>query len=347
VTFTRASYHCRHCGHGHCPADRPAGLEPDHLSPALRPLAALAGTLAPFAGAAGDILRRFAGVRLSAAAAWAAAERAGADLLAAADAGAVVTPSPAGKGWGFALPDGRGSAGYVGLDAFSVPMQQPDGTKAEWRMMYLGVLYTPDKKQAEYVTGWDLGAVAARLRRSAAGRGYARAGRVVAVMDAGSGLEEAVHRHFDDGVLCVLDWYHAAEHLHGYARAAWPADEAKRAAWSDRAQGVLDDRGGVALAGWLRDQELPAAGEELRRLIGYFEGASHRTAYPAYRSAGLDIGSGPTEAGCKVVGARLKGSGMRWCESGAEQVGALRALYESGPALWDGFWESTRKRRAA
>jgi len=308
---------------------------------------ALAGTLASFQGAAGDILRRFAGVRLSAGAVWAATEHAGADLLAAAAAGVVVAPRPAGPAWDFALPDGPGSVGYVGLDAFSVPMQQPDGARAEWRMMYLGVLYTPDKGQAEYVTGWDLDAVAARLRRCAAERGYARAGRVVAVTDAGNGLEGAIRRHFDDGVLCVLDWYHAAEHIHAYARAAWPADEARRAAWSDRAKGVLYDRGGAALVGWLRDQELPAAGEELRRLVGYFEGASHRAAYPEYRSAGLDIGSGPTEAGCKVVGARLKGSGMRWCEAGAERVGALRALYESGPAMWDGFWESTRKRRAA
>ena len=107
------------------------------------------------------------------------------------------------------------------------------------------------------------------------------------------------------------------------------------------------ERGSVALVEWLRGQELPAAGEELRRLVGYFEGNAHRTAYPEYRAAGWDIGSGPTEAGCKVVGARLKGSGMRWCEAGAEQVGAMRALYESGPALWDGFWASTQERRAA
>jgi hypothetical protein len=302
----------------------------------------LAGALASFEAAAADLLRRLAGVRLSAGTVWAATEPAGADGLAGAG-----PPSPPGPAWDFPLPDGPGSAGYLGLDAFSVPMQQPDGTKAAWRMMYLGVLYTPDKRHAEYVTGWDLDAVAARLRRCAVERGYARAGRVVAVMDAGNGLEEAVKRHFDGGVLCILDWYHAAEHIYAYAHAAWPGGEAGRTAWAGRAKGVLYDRGGAALVGWLRGQELPAAGEELRRLVGYFAGNAHRTAYPAYRSAGLDIGSGPTEAGCKVVGARLKGSGMRWCAAGAEQVGALRALYESGPAFWDGFWESTRKRRAA
>src|SRR5271168_5455311 len=74
--------------------------------------------------------------------------------------------------------------------------------------------------------------------------------------------------------------------------------------------------------------------EALRQLIGYFENNRHRTDYPTYRQKGWDIGSGPTEAGCKIIGERLKGSGMRWVEDGA----ALRALYVSGSRLWDGFW---------
>ena len=48
--------------------------------------------------------------------------------------------------------------------------------------------------------------------------------------------------------------------------------------------------------------------------------------------------SGPTEAGCKIIGERLKGSGMRWLEDGAGTVATLRALYVSGGHLWDGFW---------
>ena len=83
--------------------------------------------------------------------------------------------------------------------------------------------------------------------------------------------------------------------------------------------------------------------EELRKLVGYFEHNRHRTDYPSYRAKGWDIGSGPTEAGCKLIGQRLKGAGMRWVEDGAATVGALRALYLSGPKLWDGFWEQPRR----
>ena len=79
--------------------------------------------------------------------------------------------------------------------------------------------------------------------------------------------------------------------------------------------------------------------EELRKLIGYFASNEHRTDYPSYRAQGWDIGSGPTEAGCKIVGARLKGSGMRWLVEGAAEVAPLRALYQSGAAAWDAFFD--------
>ena len=83
--------------------------------------------------------------------------------------------------------------------------------------------------------------------------------------------------------------------------------------------------------------------EELRQLIGYFENNRHRTAYPTYRAKGWDIGSDPTEAGCKIIGERWKGSGMRRVEDGAATVAALRTLYVSGGSLWDGFWSQPHR----
>jgi hypothetical protein len=58
------------------------------------------------------------------------------------------------------------------------------------------------------------------------------------------------------------------------------------------------------------------------------------------------VDGGPTEAGCKIIGERLKGSGMRWVYDGAATVGALRALYVSGPKVWDGFWSQPHHRAA-
>jgi hypothetical protein len=220
-------------------------------------------------------------------------------------------------------------------------MQLSGGTKAEHRMLYTATLYTPDKKHTHYLVDFDLDGIAAQMRQAAVALGLGAAGNLIAICDGGNGLEEALQRHFWDDLLCILDWYHASQHLHEYAKLLHPRDAAAQAAWAAQAKDVLYERGGTALLAHLRAQAVPAddeAAEGQRKLIGYFAGNEHRTDYPAYRAQGWDIGSGPTEAGCKVVGARLKGSGMRWLEEGAAEVAPLRALYQSGSDAWDAFW---------
>jgi hypothetical protein len=78
--------------------------------------------------------------------------------------------------------------------------------------------------------------------------------------------------------------------------------------------------------------------EELSERIGYVAHNHHRTDYPMYRHKGWDIGNGRMEAGCKIIGAHLKGSGLRRAEDGPTTVAPLRALYGSGGKLWDGSW---------
>jgi hypothetical protein len=53
-------------------------------------------------------------------------------------------------------------------------------------------------------------------------------------------------------------------------------------------------------------------------------------------AAGWDIGSGPTEAQCKTMAARLKGSGMRWDPANAAALLALSAVADSGE--WSAYW---------
>ena len=231
---------------------------------------------------------------------------------------------------------------YVGLDAFSVPLQLSGGKKAEQhRMLYTATLYTPDKKHTHYLVDFDLNTVTAQLRAAATALGLGTADQLVAVSDGGHGLEEALHRHFWDDLVCILDWYHASQHVHDYAKVLHTGDAAARQAWADTATTILYEQGGTALVAHLAQQPEPAdaaTAEALRQLRGYVQNQAHRMDYPSYRSHGWDIGSGPTEAACKVVGARLKGSGMRWLEEGAAQVGPLRALYQSGAAAWDTFF---------
>jgi hypothetical protein len=340
VSVGRAYYHCPSCHQGHCPFDALNHLHADHLSRGLRPLVCLAGALASFQGASDDLLRRFCGLHVSAGVARLATEQAGRRLHRQQRQGRIVRPRR-GRPWDFTIEGHTATAAFVGLDAFSVPMQLPGGKKAEHRMLYTATLYTPDKGHTHYLADFDLDGIAAQMRQAAGALGLGAADKLIAVCDGGNGLEEALHRHFWDDLLCILDWYHAGQHLHEYAKLLHPRDAAAQAAWAAQAKGVLYERGGTALLGHLRAQAVPADGEAaegLRKLLGYFASNEHRTDYPSYRAQGWDIGSGPTEAACKVVGARLKGSGMRWLEAGAADVAPLRALYLSGSDAWDAFW---------
>ena len=262
----------------------------------------------------------------------------------------MVQPTPPEPGWTAARNPGQPAA-YVGLDAFSVPMQGPGASAAEHRMLYTALLYTPDKEHTRYLVDFELEALAEQVRSQARGCGVSEVKDLVAVTDGGNGLEEALQRHLADNLVTVLDWYHAAEHLCDFAAILHERDEKLRSAWSRQAKDILHEQGGEALLTHLHALALPPDAstevhEELRKLIGYFENNRHRTDYPTYLQRGWDIGSGPTEAGCKIIGERLKGSGMRWVEDGAATVSALRALYVSGSKLWDGFWEQSRRAAA-
>jgi hypothetical protein len=344
MAVRRAYYYCSRCHISYFPWDKAVGLA-DALSPGLLPLVCLVGTLIPFAEAE-DTLRRLTGLRLSASTILRYTEGEGERLRAQLREGRMVAPTQAEPGWS-APREGAQPRAYLGLDAFSVPMQGPRAMAAEHRMLYTARLYTPDKRHSRYLVDFDLDTLAEQLRPLARSCGLHEVRELIAITDGGNGLEEALQRHLADDVVTILDWYHAAEHLHAYAARRFANDPEAAARWSAQAKGILYERGGEALLTHLEPEEaLPLRGEvreELRLLVGYFTNNRHRTDYPTYRAKGWDIGSGPTESGCKLIGQRLKGAGMRWVESGAATVGALRALYLSGPKVWDGFWAQPRR----
>lgn len=349
ITIRRAYYYCKHCHEGSMPWDEVVGLN-QGLSHGLRSLVCLAGTIAPFEDAANDLLKRFTGVRLSASTVLRATEEAGQQLQQRLKSGRIPKPATPELAWQ-AKREGELPAAYVGVDAFSVPMQGPDGTQADHRMLYTAVLYTPEKEHTRYVVDFDLDEAVAKLRRVAASCGIAQVNELIAITDGGNGLEESLKRNLADDLPTILDWYHAAQHVHAFGHVCFGAANAKGRAWVRKALDALHDKGGTGLLTYLRRWTIPVnappeTAEEFRKLIGYFDNNEHRTDYPTYRAKGWDIGSGPTEAACKIIGERLKGSGMRWVETGASSVGALRGLYVSGPKVWDGFWDAQQRKAA-
>ena len=247
---------------------------------------------------------------------------------------------------------------YVGIDGTGVPQQGPKGAKAEGRMPFVAMIYNPPPEeerrppgakpavmQARYLAGLcTLPLLGLLLRKQAAQVGMERAAVWVGLSDGGAGLEDFLRTNFNrPDMAVILDFYHPASRLEELAKLWHEGDDerAKEAAtnWCK----VLKHQGGEKLLEQLRSLPPPrrkAAAEKYREMLGYVENHKHKMDYPQYLKRDWQIGSGPVESACKtVVGQRLKLAGMRWGESGTDNVCHLRALLRSGGAQWDSFWQ--------
>jgi hypothetical protein len=343
VAVARAYYHCRRCRAGHSPHDARFGLSAADLTPGAEQAVALAGALGSFAEAADKVLPRLAGLRVAESTAERATERAGRRVGERLAAGAAFGRA---RDWAWGRDADGQTCAYVSGDLTGVGMQGPRGRAAEGRMAAVAMVYNPGTAgQARYLAGLTggLAALGEPLRRQAAQVGMERAQRWIALSDGGSGLEEFLRANFPRVEVVILDFYHAAEHLSEWAKAWHPEDPGAAAALAGHWRHRLRDEGGAAVLAALAALDVrgrPAAVREAhRQLVGYVTNQRHRMDYPEYRRRGWQIGSGPVESACKqVVGQRLKGSGMRWGESGADAVCHLRALFRSEASQWDAFW---------
>lgn len=145
----------------------------------------------------------------------------------------------------------------------------------------------------------------------------------------------------------VLDFWHATEYLASAADALFPAqaNPARKKEWLGNACHNLKHKHRAAGRLLSEFQDLQAnqklkkdSREELQRVCTYFENNRSLMNYADATQKRLSIGSGVTEAACKViVKQRLCNAGMKWGERGAAIVLSLRSLnYTKG--RWDQFW---------
>ena len=194
----------------------------------------------------------------------------------------------------------------------------------------------------------DYDALAERLHRAAVHCGLEPGVMVVAVVDGGNGIREALERRFK-GLIVVLDRPHLKSHLHATAAVMPFDDDEQRKAWVELmlmrfgdgdAELVLDVLEGYEGAGAERVAQLT---KHLRR----FHDAIH---YGLYKHVGIPIGSGEGESGHKsVVQPRMKRPGAVWHPETITPMVALRVVRANG--WWDDFWrargEALRPKAAA
>jgi len=141
----------------------------------------------------------------------------------------------------------------------------------------------------------------------------------------------------------ILDWYHFKEHVVETSHAVYGEQTAQARAFQKKMLDAAWQQGSLVMLHRLGHYERRHKGqkrEALSKLRGYIEPRITMTDYPAFRAAGYDCGSGPTESQCGTLANRVKGPGMRWSPENAAAMLALAALDHSN--LWKTYWSQQR-----
>jgi hypothetical protein len=143
----------------------------------------------------------------------------------------------------------------------------------------------------------------------------------------------------------IVDFYHVAQRLTTMAEALFGVSR-EASAWAARMRKLLKKPNGpfrvLHSAAAMRSRvSMSATRKKLfRQAYNYLRTRTRHMQYAAFRSQGLPIGSGVTEAACKTVFTqRLKLSGMRWSDPGAQTILNLRVLLLSG--IWNEVYTAT------
>ncbi len=335
LTYSRATYGCATCHHGHAPLDHQLQVAAGCFSLGLQELLALLGATQDSFAEAAAILARLCLVQVCPNSVREATEDLGATLVqhtqdAASSAETQDLLPPAQS----AVPRHL----YISMDGVLVHCRT-----SGWRELKTGCVYTTRLQRAprapyERVLRMEQPSYSASLAEAApfgwqlwveaARRGLAQTDEVIVIGDGAHWIWTLAEQHFP-GATQIVDWYHASQYvwnaatsIHGEASAArtsW-AKQQLDALWEGRLDEVLS-----SLA--------PHTGDDgaVDAAMSYYTSQRGRLDYPRYRARDLQIGSGTIESTCKhLISARLKQAGMIWSEQGANAVSAVRAWLKSG-----------------
>jgi hypothetical protein len=179
-----------------------------------------------------------------------------------------------------------------------------------------------------------------RVRKAALALKAFRAGRLIWVSDAAEWIDKGIAVQLPDAKR-IVDIWHARQHIHDAARKIFGEGTAQAQEWGRRYSEELRQDGGRAV--WQRLRRVrypePARQEALEALLGYLDRQADRLDYPTYEREHYPISSGAMESGCKQMGQRLKGPGMRWSIPNVNPMAALVCLWTQDE--WDNYWRKT------
>lgn len=314
----------RYCNKGGCyyPLDEKLGLDKIHgFSPLLSYLQVLYGATRPFDESA-RLLGEALGFRVCATAVQRNTEEIGAVLSD--DPRKVIEARRRTGGCatmvvevdGTTSPQIHEEPGIVGREGLKQPTQ--------WKICNVVTIQklARNGRQIDQWTGARYGSsigFSEHVRQAALKMGQLNADRVVFVAD-GLPINWQIQMDHFPGAICILDFYHASEHLGRLCDL-----------FKDQATGR---RLFVRWRHMLREGEVLQVLYEIRARLHQFSDRSlavkeyryflknkRRMQYDRYREQGLPMGSGKVEGSCKfVIGKRFKGNGMRWMSRDNQRV---------------------------
>jgi uncharacterized protein UPF0236 len=341
IAFVRPYYRCDRCARGFAPLDQQLGLDGGNTTTQVRLWLAEIAAHTDFVEAA-TLLSHFTAVAVAAATVERTAVRIGTALRQAQRQRA--QEHQAGR---LPVPAVKPQRVYFGMDGAMLPVREPwkrDGSAGELDCHFaeckLGVAYEaiPGEKgdvgvrQRAYIATLagveEFGPLFGALAHA---HGQHLARECVGLGDGAPWIWQALAKQCP-GLVEIVDFWHASEHLWEVANAYFGAESAAAKAWVAARQEELkrDQIGAVlrAIAAW---KPQATALRKLRHTqFRYFRHNAERMRYGTFLKQGYHIGSGVVEAGCRqVICQRLDQAGMHWRAENAEAILALRGAFLS------------------
>ncbi len=231
----------------------------------------------------------------------------------------------------------------LAIDGTMIPgLVNKEQHRVEWHEVKLAILFDPREIEPSfYVAGReDAEGFGERLWRELEDRKITPERLRLIIADGAPWIWNLAAMHCPE-VPQLLDFYHAAEHLHATAEAVWNSATAET--WWQRRLDQLRE-GQVenffaSLRRLAKTHDTADPNTSPQRLLQYFQDNCERLRYRWALQQNLPIGSGAVESAARhIVQQRLKQSGMRWSDPGAQAVLNLRTCHRNGD--FEQYWEN-------
>jgi len=336
VAVRRRVFYCRRCQQTRVPLDERLGVEDSGLTPGLMRLLCRTALELPYEQSQALLNDTLGFTPCSAREAERVAQRHGERLEQ--QKAALTTPRRLSR------PAGVSKRLYcLAIDGTMIPgLVNEEQHRVEWHEVKVATIFDPRQIESSfYVAGReDADRFGERLWRELQDRQIPPERLRLIVADGAPWIWNLAALHYPD-VPQLLDFYHAAEHLHATATAVWNGAAAENW-WHRRLDQLREGRIEKFFASLRRLAKTHRADDSdtsPQRLLQYFQENSPRLRYRWARDQNLPIGSGAVESAARhIVQQRLKQSGMRWSDPGAQAVLNLRTCHRNGD--FEQYWEN-------